>query len=75
MRFFKFLVFVLVIQLVFGCGPTIYKAENFEASRNKIKTLAILPFNVSIDSKRLPKGITIETLKESQGNVYGVCLK
>ena len=31
-----------------------------------VHILAILPFNVSIDSKRLPKGTTIETLKESQ---------
>lgn len=49
-----------------SCGPTIYKASNFESSKATVKTLAILPFSVSIDSKRLPKGTTIETLKESQ---------
>ncbi len=49
-----------------SCGPTIYKATNFESSKATVKTIAILPFNVSIDSKRLPKGTTIETLKESQ---------
>ena len=56
-------VFILVLS---SCGPTIYKASNFENSRNSIKTVAILPFLVSIDSKRLPKGMTIETLKESE---------
>jgi hypothetical protein len=49
-----------------SCGPTIYKSTNFESSRNSIKTLAILPFDVLIDTKRLPKGVTVETLKESQ---------
>ncbi len=58
---------VLSFMTIFSsCGPTIYKAANFETSKSTVKTLAILPFNVSIDSKRLPKGITIETLKESQ---------
>lgn len=31
-----------------------------------MKVLAILPFSVSIDTKRLPKGTSIETLKESE---------
>ena len=69
--------FVAMIAFT-SCGPTIYKAGNFEASQAKIKTLAIIPFNTSIDSKRLPKNITIETLKQSeektgydvQNNVY-----
>ena len=52
--------------LITSCGPTIYKAENFQESKSMVHILAILPFNVSIDSKRLPKGTTIETLKESQ---------
>jgi hypothetical protein len=58
---------VLLAASVFSsCGPTIYKSNNFEGSRNTMKVVAILPFLVSIDSKRLPKGVTIETLKESQ---------
>lgn len=57
---------VLIIATLTSCGPTIYKATNFESSKEKVKILAILPFNISIDSKRLPKGTTIETLKESQ---------
>lgn len=49
-----------------ACAPTIYKATNFDNSRTTVKTLALIPFNVSIDSKRLPKGTNIETLKEYQ---------
>lgn len=56
----------VTILAISSCGPTIYKASDFENSRNSIKTVAILPFFVSIDSKRLPKGMTIETLKESE---------
>lgn len=54
------------ILIISSCGPKIYQAGNFENSRNSIKTVAILPFLVSIDSKRLPQGVTIETLKKSE---------
>lgn len=57
---------LFLLTILTACGPTIYKAANFDNSKTTVKTLAILPFNVSIDSKRLPKGTTIETLKESQ---------
>jgi len=57
---------LLMLVIFTACGPTIYKAQNFNDSKTTVKTLAILPFNISIDSKRLPKGTTIETLKESQ---------
>jgi hypothetical protein len=62
----KILVAVFSILIFSSCGPTIYKANNFESSKRTMKTIAILPFTVSVDSKRLPKGITVETLKESQ---------
>ena len=52
--------------LLSSCGPTIYKSAELEGSKRQVRTVAILPFLVSIDSRRLPKGITIETLKESQ---------
>jgi hypothetical protein len=66
MKQIKKIAALFLMTIVTSCGPTIYKAANFDQSKTKIKTLAILPFNVSIDSKRLPKGTTIETLKESQ---------
>lgn len=66
MKTIKTISVIIFLATLISCGPTIYKASNFESSKATIKTLAILPFNVSIDSKRLPKGTTIETLKESQ---------
>ena len=62
----KTIVVFFLIAVLTSCGPTIYKAKNFESTKATVKTLAILPFNISIDSKRLPKNTTIETLKESQ---------
>jgi len=56
----------LLLLLLASCGPTIYKSGNFDASRAKVKSVAILPFTVSIDAKRLPKGMNIETLKNSE---------
>ncbi len=69
--------------MISSCGPKIYKSDNFETSKATVKTLAILPFTVTIDTKRLPKGTTMETLKESeqktgydvQGNSYSWFLK
>ena len=59
---------VLIFFLLFfvSCGPTIYKSKSFENSKTTIKKLAVLPFIVSIDQKRLPKGMTIETIKEAE---------
>ena len=54
----------LFLVLLSACGPTIYKSQTLETT--KVKTIAILPFDVSIDTKRLPKGVTIETLKQSE---------
>jgi len=55
-----------IVIVLNSCGPTIYKSSNFESSRSTIKVIAILPFLISIDSKRLPKGTTMATLKESE---------
>ena len=62
----KFLLACIVAVAFASCGPTIYKADNFEANKSKIKTLAIIPFDISIDTKRLPKGVTMESLKQSE---------
>jgi len=78
----QILPFLIIATAITGCGPTIYKSTSFDSEKNKVKTIAILPFNTTIDSKRLPKGVTIETLKESQektgydvqSNVYSAFL-
>jgi hypothetical protein len=79
---------ILMVALLFSigltsCGPTIYKADNFEANRYKVKTLAIIPFTINIDTKRLPKNVTIESVRQSeektgfsmQNSVYSWFLK
>jgi len=57
---------IALALLLNSCGPTIYKSQGFDVSRKSINTLAIVPFSVSIDSKRLPKGVTLETLQQSE---------
>ena len=56
----------LVLFLLTACSPTIYKSNDLAASKVTVRHVAILPYIVSIDSKRLPKGMTLETLKQSQ---------
>ena len=63
------LVTFVTTAMLMSCGPTIYKSASFDQSRDAVKKIAILPFSVTIDSKRLPKGMTIETLKESQQKI------
>jgi hypothetical protein len=61
------MMFVALFAIVLSsCGPTIYIGPSLESSKSNMKVLAILPFSISIDSKRLPKGMTVETLKESE---------
>jgi len=76
---------LLLVAAVFltSCGPQIYKAANFEKIRKNQKILAILPFKATVDLKKLPKGTTVESLKESnkstgysvQSNIYSEFLK
>lgn len=69
--------------LATGCRPTIYLAPDFDKVARKHKTVAVLPFAVEITTKRLPKGVTPETIKEQeksngysmQGDVYRYLLK
>src|SRR6478735_473834 len=69
--------------LTSSCGPDIYKAANFEQVRKSQTTLAILPFETTTDTRRLPKGVTMETIQANnkstgyavQGNSYSYLLK
>lgn len=63
----KFFYSLLVVSImVSGCAPTIYVAPNFEQVRKKHKTVGILPFDVLITAKKLPKGMTQEMVNEKQ---------
>jgi hypothetical protein len=68
MKPFKPFALFTFVRVLFSCGPTIYKAGSLDESKAVIKTIAILPLQVTFDNKRLPKGIKPETLKESQIN-------
>lgn len=57
---------VFLVMMFISCGPVIYKSADFDNAKDKIKTLAILPFDVTIDMRRLPKGVTAESIKQSE---------
>ncbi len=64
-------VFVLsataISMLIASCGgPKMYLAGEFETYRQTHQRLAILPFNVMIDPKKLPKDFTLEMAKEAE---------
>lgn len=76
------LLFLILVVFLSGCA-TIYTTPEFAAARNQHRILAILPFDVTIEAKRLPKGVTLEMLKEMekdeayviQGEVYRFFLR
>jgi len=58
---------VLLCLVLGGCaGPSIYTAQNFEEYRTVHHTIAILPFQVSIDPKKLPKDFTTEMAEKAE---------
>ncbi|MFN8280987.1 MAG: hypothetical protein U0V49_11975 [Saprospiraceae bacterium] len=69
--------------LLVACGPQIYKAATLEQSKKKVRTIAIIPFAAQIDIGKLPKGVTAESIHESevktgydlQSQVYSEFLK
>ncbi|WP_187261515.1 hypothetical protein [Pontibacter beigongshangensis] len=77
------LLLIVATTVLSGCGPQIYQSNNFAVEKQKHKVVAILPFEVLIEAKRLPKGVTAQMLQEQQrdygyglqGDVYGYFLK
>ena len=49
-----------------SCGPTIYKSADLEQSKNKVKVVAILPYWVTMEGKRMSKGMDANTLASTQ---------
>ncbi len=63
--------FFLLLSTLFilsSCGPQIYVAPSFEQAKRTHKTVAVLPFDVTIVTKKLPKGVTAEMIKEQEKN-------
>ena len=61
---YSLLILVLIVFLS-GCA-SIYTTPDFDAAKHQHNILAILPFDVTIETRRLPKGITLEMLKEME---------
>jgi len=57
---------ILAVVFVIGCAPQIYTNPAFYEAKVRHKTIAILPFVVTIDSSKLPKEITAETIDKMQ---------
>lgn len=44
----------------------IFSSPSLSATLAKAKTVAILPFNVAISYKKMPKGVTVENIREDE---------
>jgi hypothetical protein len=67
------LLFTIAFFLTVACslaqmesGKQIYSAPGLEKLLSTAKTVAILPFKVSISYKKMPKGMTMEAVKENE---------
>jgi len=61
---YSLLIFLLIVILS-GCAR-IYTTPEFTAKQRQHQMMAILPFDISIEAKKLPKGMTFEMLKEME---------
>jgi hypothetical protein len=69
MKNILFLLSISICNSVFGQFETskqLYKSPELESIIARTKTVAILPFKVSISYKKLPKGATVESIKENE---------
>lgn len=57
---------LLVLSLFLIACATVYTSQDFSQHQSRHKAVAILPFNVSIELKELPDGVTPEQLRESE---------
>jgi len=59
---------LLIVALALGLSgcATIYRSPRLAEMRARHRIVALLPFDVSISSTRLPKGMTLEMLKEME---------
>ena len=80
---FRLSTLVLLLSLLQGCSPTVYTAPNFNTVKRSHKIVALLPFDVTITMKKLPKDVTMEQIKTdeektaytAQGHAYTYLLK
>lgn len=58
--------FILSIALLLSACATVYTAEDFTDYQAKHESVAILPYNVTIQLKKLPEGTTAEDISNMQ---------
>jgi hypothetical protein len=56
----------IVILVLIGCAAKIYKSPELQNYVEKHRIVAILPFKVTIDPKKLPKEYTLEMAHEAE---------
>ena len=84
MRFTTLLTLSLILVFAFtGCAPKIYESADFSSTTRSHKQVAILPFDVTITPRKMPKDVTPDMIKEQamntgyslQSDVYGWFLR
>lgn len=60
----------VLLTAIESCGPTIYIAGNFKTIQPTQKTIAILPFDVSITGRQVQKGETVDQIMKDESD-YG----
>lgn len=61
----KLILLAIVAMLLTACA-TIYTSQDFAQHQTRHKTVAILPFRVSIDLKKLPDGVSQDQLRRAE---------
>jgi len=62
----KAAVLAVAAALSLGACATVYRAPRLNELRRTHRVVALIPFDVSISSARLPKGMTLEMLREME---------
>jgi hypothetical protein len=67
----KLLLSIIILGVLFfmlqGCA-TIYVSPEFESARQTHKTIALIPFEVTIDAKQIPKDMSREVVRELEND-------
>ncbi len=60
----KALFLAVILSMTFAACATIYQNPELQAIRQRHRQVAVLPFDVTISTSRLPKDVTVEMVKK-----------
>ena len=67
MRILILIFFTSIVNFSYGqSNKQTYSAPNLKEVISRAKTAAILPFNVTISYKKMPKGVSVENVKDEE---------